>query len=457
MSLKGGLSISKDSQKIVRKAQKKIPWISQVIEKTGVALDLYPSINLLDRSCGGSQCHLCKGSRLLCGKSSCPLMARLYAYLKAGPLLDKDELAGDTPPGVFVGRIGYPYVYAGPMVPPIFGDTEVMDLPELWFGKSMDEILDLRFKLVRGKFRVDVRKPDDSGRLLDETRELALMNNSVETALKLSGRPRHTLVLGSQIQPMGPSARVERMRVGNGRVNRSIERAYYDSDLRAVEAVKEIYDDGIPVSKIQRGFSMGLFGVRDQRRLVPTRWSITAVDSLLSKEMIHRIKYFPRVNEYLLYESTYLDNRFEILMIPESWKYESMEAWYPGTIWNPTESQIFMLGDSESYHGRRGYARMGGCYYAARLAVNEKLCEERRQATVLVLREAHPGYIMPVGVWQVRENVRNALRSEPMRFDALKPALERIRDRLDIDLGTWIENSEILRDALTQTKITSFT
>jgi len=37
------------------------------------------------------------------------------------------------------------------------------------------------------------------------------------------------------------------------------------------------------------------------------------------------------------------------------------------------------------------------------LAVCDQLVKERRQATVIVLREARPGYIMPVGVWQVRE------------------------------------------------------
>jgi len=172
--------------------------------------------------------------------------------------------------------------------------------------------------------------------------------------------------------------------------------------------------------------------------------------------MMGEIRDFPAINEYRLYESTYLDNRFEILMMPEAWKYESMEAWYPGTIWNPTTSQIFMLSDWEPYQGRTSYAGMGGCYYAARLAVNEKLQKERRQAAVLVLREAHPDYIMPVGVWQVRENVRNALRQAPLVFDKMEDAMARIKKQLDIDLKVWIAHSQLLRDSLTQTKITKF-
>ena len=41
---------------------------------------------------------------------------------------------------------------------------------------------------------------------------------------------------------------------------------------------------------------------------------------------------------------------------------------------------------------------IGGCYYAARLAVNELLNKERRQAGVVIMREAHPGYIMPIRI-----------------------------------------------------------
>ena len=88
-----------------------------------------------------------------------------------------------------------------------------------------------------------------------------------------------------------------------------------------------------------------------------------------------------------------------------------MEAWYPGTIWNPDGSSAVIFSDWEGYDGRTTYTDIGGCYYAARSAVSELLMKERLQATVIVLREAHPGYIMPVGVWQVREIIPNLART----------------------------------------------
>jgi len=196
--------------------------------------------------------------------------------------------------------------------------------------------------------------------------------------------------------------------------------------------------------------------VKDQRRLVPTRWSITAVDSIISKEMMEKIKTFPEINEYRVYESSYLDNQFEILMMPREWGYEAMEAWYPGTVWNPNGKNILLFGDWEGYDGRTTYASIGGCYYAARLAVGELLRSERRQASVAVLREARPGYIMPVGVWQVRENVRNALRQKPHKYNTLNEALTRIGSQFQIPIKQWINKSMLLKNALFQKRLTDY-
>ena len=80
--------------------------------------------------------------------------------------------------------------------------------------------------------------------------------------------------------------------------------------------------------------------------------------------------------------------------------------------------------------------------------------KEKRQATVIVLREAHPGYIMPVGVWHIRENVRNAMKSKTLKFDTLEETLLRVAERLEIPINFWVENSDLLRENFTQKKLT---
>jgi DNA repair protein NreA len=429
-------------------------WLVDLIKR--VNSSAIEQHQIATRTQSNSLCVICKGARLLCGKTRCSLMLKVNYFLKSVPLMATEDIDGMSPPSVFIGRIGYPNVYAGPLVPPVHEDTAVYDLPEQWFGKSMDEIVGFRSLLVRGKHRVNVQKFNEAGKILEHTRELALFDNSVDIELNLTKKPRSSIYLDDDVQPFGPSATIRDLHVGNTRYNDKIEKAYYDTDLKATQAVIELYNRGVMVSKIQKAFSVGTFGIEKNRRLVPTRWSITAVDDIISKNLREKVKTFPVINEYRVYESIYLDNVFEILMIPSQWSYESMEAWYPGTVWNPAGTNIAVFSDWEGNNGRSTYAQIGGCYYSARLAICEQLQKERRQATAIVLREARPGYIMPIGVWQVRENVRNAMKQKPYLFNSLAKSLQFISGRLEIPLQRWILQSELLKRALFQKKITDF-
>lgn len=430
-------------------------WFFNLLDDSNIPFDLTEN-KIVTKTRGDSLCAICKGGKFLCGKTRCPLAVRFKFFSRSSIMLQSKDLDGASPPGVFVGRIGYPYVYAGPLVPPIHEDTSYYDQPESWFGKSIDEIVGFRSLLVRGKHRVHIKKFEDSGKIMEQTIDLALSVNPVDVELNLKKKPVASLVLDDQVQPYGPSALVKKMEISNSRWDQNIQKAYFDDDLNANEAVTSLFRKGTTVTKIQRAFSVGAFGIKQQRRLVPTRWSITAVDDIISKNIVQKIKDYHEINEYRIYESQYLDNIFEILMIPKEWSYEAMEAWYPGTFWNLSGSNILLFSDWEGFNGRTSYAKIGGCYYAARLAVGELLSKERRQASVIVLREAHPGYIMPVGVWQVRENVRNAMRQKPHKFDTLKEALTHLSTKFQIPIKEWIEKSILLKKALFQKRLTDY-
>ena len=432
-------------------------WLFDLLKNSGFAQDIkYDESLLTAKASKRGLCALCKGSKFLCGKTRCPIIVRVNHYLRTVPLINSEDIAGASPPSVFIGRIGYPYVYAGPLVPPVQEDTSLYDLPELWFGKTIDEIVGFRSMLVRGKHRVHVKKFEEAGKIIEKTRELALASKPVDVELTLKKKPRGFLVLDDEVQPFGPSAPIRDLNIGNPYWDHHVEKAYDDTDLRAAEAVLELYNKGVFITKIQRAFSVGAFGLKKNRRLVPTRWSITAVDSIVSKALMEKVKQFPELSEYRVYESRYLDSVFEVLMIPARWSYETIEAWYPGTVWNQYGRNVFLYSDWEDHKGRTTYAEIGGCYYAARLAVCEKLVDEKRQATVIIFREAHPGYIMPVGVWNVRETVRNAMKQKPLVYNTLSEALKRVASQLRIPLKRWIQNSELLQNILFQRRITDF-
>ncbi len=445
-------------RKILKKVQRELPWINHILSDEKVAGDLNPSApNLEIHVRDGSPCLICRGSRMLCGKTRCPAVTKLYSFLRVKNLVNSDKIFGSSPPGVFVGRIGYPYVYAGPLVPPVLGDTSLFDTPEKWVGKTIEEIIDFRTGLIRGKFLVNVKKPLSGERFLDRTLEIALSRDSVNTEVLFKRKPSGSFLFDDEVQPMGPSAPLLKIEVENPKVDRRIEKAHGDSDLRAEEAILDLYKGEVPVSRIQRAFSAGAFGLKRQRRLVPTRWSITAVDSSISRRLIEDdVKDKPVISEYRVYSFNYLGNRFVILAMPSKWRYEWIEAWYPGTLWNPQGGSIAIGSDWESYQGRTAYASLGGCYYAVRLAVAEALSRERRQAGVVAMREIHPSFIMPLGVWINRECVREALKQEGEKFDTLSEALTYVSSKFSISIDEWIKNSALLKDALYQERITKY-
>jgi len=400
-------------------------------------------------------CILCRGAKLLCGKQRCPVLVKFYSRAKVKPLTDSLNIDGSSPPGVFVGRIGYPYVSIGPLIPPLHGDTTLLDTPEMWLGKSIDDIVDFRSQLVRGKHLVHIRDLEGN-RIIEATREMALCTSPIDVEAEFLKKPSARLVLDDEVQPFCPTAPLKKIDVGNTKFDQRMEKANNDTDLLAKDAVLGLYKDGTLVSSIQKAFSVGSFGEGKARRFVPTRWSITAVDSMIGANLMEKMKDFPLINEYLVFESWQLDNRFLVLMMPKPWSYELIEAWYPNTVWNPFGKDVAIMSSSEGYEGRTTYAEIGGCYYAARLAVNEYLVKEKRQARVVILREAHPGYIMPVGVWNVRENVRAALLNAPRKCASMNEAFEYISTRLVIPKERWIKESAILKETLFQRGLEDF-
>ena len=383
-------------------------------------------------------------------------MIKFYSRQRTMPLIDMRQMAGSSPPSVFVGRYGYPKVDIGPLLPPEFGDTAIMDRPEMWGGKTIDDIVDFRFRLVRGKYRIDATDFARYGRVVDDVQELALAARPVDVEASFAQRPSGRIVLDDEVQPFGPSARMESLTVGNGRFERNLERSFYDTDMKAADAVVQAYRNGTLISEIEKAFSVGTMGIMRNRRFVPTRWSITAVDDIIGKDLLRTTKHYETIDDFRIYQWEALDNRWIVMLMPCTWRFELIEAWYPNTTWNPMGKTIDIISDCEFFEGRTEYAHIGGCYYASRMAVNELLIRERRTAGAVIMREAHPGYVMPVGVWNVRENVRAALRTEPFHYESLDRALDHVDRVMDIKRKTWIHHSGVMRDWIIQRRIEDY-
>ena len=362
------------------------------------------------------------------------------------------DFSGSSPPAVFVGRAFYPKVYVGILAPPHQTSTDILDSPEKWYEQkaSIEQILNYRSQLIYSRFKTStVKRP--SGKFIDITQELSMAKKPTGVEIRLRKSPRFTFSFDGWSQPIGNPAPLDNVILTeNPSVERKVDYIISDTDLKAERGVLELYQHEIPVSRIQKIFSVGLLGLKTQRKFVPTRWGITAVDDTIGKILIERIKDYQQSNEVFLFQNDYLANHFEILMIPENYQFEFIESWDLDKPF-PTISA-----DYESYFGRKTYAtNTHGGYYAARIAALEYLNKIKRQATILIVREIRPDYYADVGVWKVRETVRDAFNKPFEKFDTVSHAIKRICERMKIG-NKWMDKSNLLKNLKEQRKLKSF-
>lgn len=362
------------------------------------------------------------------------------------PLEGRQDVNGSSPPSIMVGRLGYPKVRVYPATPPTHGDTGWLEEPRTWLSMRLEDFLSSRLTLIRGSVIFKVNDPRNPPRQLHDIQVMAISSGPVDTELTLAKPIKGNVTLNEQEPPIGPSAPLRSIKLSTiPQPSRAVEKAYSDVDLKANDAVWMLYNSGIDVHVISRLMSVGAIGRGRARRLVPTRWSITAVDEEVSSRLINEVKNYPELSEYRVYVRRSNNNLFIGILAPHTWLYEWGEAWWPGSTWNTWGSEPVIEIDSEGYWGRDTYPSIGGCYYAARLAAAEALHSMHRQAAVILWREIYPGFNIPVGVWFVRENVRAMFKGSYVSFSSLDEALKFASSQLKLPLAQWASRSYVLR------------
>lgn len=384
-------------------------------------------------------------------KGKADYLKRLTASLDIRSAEVGAQMQGSTPPSVFIGSWNYPHVLAGPMVAPMHGDTSILDRPESWIPekKSQEDIIRYRLNLVRGKQQVRVK--DVQGRLAEKLQDIALARRPIESEARFHQPPRG-VSFSDEHAPFGPSAMMKSFHIDSVSWDRDLERAYHDTDLRAGEALWDLYKRGLEFSSLQKAFSVGAMGTGRRRRLVPTRWSITACDSAIGNHLLEEVRQNDPIDCYRVHEFYSLNNYYAVILLPTPWQYEWTEAFLQIL---GHEEMIFS--DHEANSGKKGYSRVGGCYYTCKMAVLEALARQREQAGALVLREAYRGYV-PLGVFNVRENVRGAMNQPAAEFCDLKAAMQHISTRLALPMTRFVKEGHLIREVMRsrQTTLNSF-
>ncbi|MGP8337516.1 MAG: Nre family DNA repair protein [Methanosarcinaceae archaeon] len=415
-------------------------------------------------------CVKCKGKGL-CGRPMCPILKRFRTIELISSNINSninsnvnsnvksksgDSIFGASPPSVFVGRYGYPSISAGPMIPPYVSGNDAMALedPQEWLKMEIGDIITSRSQLVRANTKVKVTDANSHDNpLLLKSQELALSKKPVDTEAWFSKPIKSELKFDGVLAPIGPSGTLKNFEIAeNPKVPKKVDYLVYDTDALAKDVVLELHNGNVQNEHITRLLSIGLLG--KVRRLVPTRWSITAVDDMTGKNYLHAIRDYRQIGDITLFNGESFGNHFEILFVPRSFSYELIESWLPRTVWSGNAAWIGS--DHEGIGGKKRYSSLAGGYYAARLGALEYLGRIRRQASVFMVREIRPDYWAPLGVWVVREAARQALKNTPQKFDSIELALADMSGRLRTPYADWMEKAEMLSNIRCQRTLDSF-
>ncbi len=366
----------------------------------------------------------------------------------------RKDFFGDAP-APFIGRYNYPNINVGVLSAVNPESKELLDSPKQWSAKNVPlrSIVQARSSLMNSRFPSTIKPKQD--KLNQLAQEVGLAAKSVEVELHVKDKPRFRLQTHQHAAPHGPNAELVKGKVtSNPHIPTKVQKAFDDPHLKSAAALTSLYNKGADENHLSQVLSVGALGIAKNRKLVPTRWSITATDDTLGKALWKEVRELPVRDSYALYQNKYLGNHYFVLLFPEVWSYELFET--------ATFALNSYSTDYENFYGRKTYAESTtGGYYTVKLAVLEKMKEKRKQGAALVVRFVTPEYEAPLGVWVTREATRKAMQSKPLLFNTkeslLKEVKEQIREKFRFDLSKFLARSILYKELSSQTKLFSFT
>ena len=140
------------------------------------------------------------------------ILSRWHESLsKYGNLFSSDSISGTSPPSVFVGSYNYPKVFVGPMVPPIHGNTELLDSPEKWKGKTLEEIINFRLRLVRGIQKIPIEQTE--GRYIENLQEVTMSSKPTDLDLIFKKNVSSNISISDESAPFGPVGEIKSAKI----------------------------------------------------------------------------------------------------------------------------------------------------------------------------------------------------------------------------------------------------
>lgn len=357
-----------------------------------------------------------------------------------------------SPPSIFIGsKLKYPEINVG-ILSPLEKDENswIYDDAKYWAENNfeIEQVLHLRNSLLNSRFRTKVTDARLNKKFLEIIRDVAISSKPVELEIELKNRIQSGHEKDKVLTPLGMNADFEKAKIiGNVQINQHLDKILND-ELKVSESMKILYENNFDEYSLSKILSVGVLGLKKDRRLVPTRWSITASDDIIGKQLLKKVREYKWLEDYELFYEEFMGNQYIILMFPNIWSFELFELYFPGSSWNPS-AEIKASTDFEGYEGRTKYAfNTAGGYYATRLPILKYLDSIKRQASVVVIRIETPGYWASLGVWVVRESVKKALNKK-IKFSSKRELLDSAKGiskiKYNFDAGNILKMSKLLK------------
>jgi len=374
------------------------------------------------------------------------------------------KLDSVSPPSVFVGsKLKYPLVNIGILSPlQREEDAWVYDNESYWAKNdfSIKDVVQLRESLLNSRFQSQVQDSRMNKRFVNLAQEIAIASKPVDVEIELKRKFDFRRKNDRVLTPHGMKAPLKKAKItGNVKVHRKVDSVVND-ELKAAEGIEILYKSNFSEYTLNKILSVGVLGLKKNKKFVPTRWSITATDDTIGKHVLKRVRDYKWIEDYGIFFGEFMGNQYLIMFFPDVFNYELFELYYPGSSWNPTKV-LKASTDYETFSGRKTYASntVGG-YYATRLPILEYLDSIKRQASILVIRLETPSYWASLGVWVVRESVRKAIARGMMKFGSKEELLEGLKKiakvKYDFDPNEILEKSRLLNQINTQQKLGSW-
>src|SRR3989344_1468016 len=206
--------------------------------------------------------------------------------------ITKSEFFSNSPPSIFVGRAGYPNRNVGVLTPPAkVEDAAMYDNQTEWAKQnvSIKDILRYRMNLINSRFRTNILSARGTNKFLDLSQQIGMAIKPVDVELELKRKIRLEFNLDPIAMPTGPKAALKKLTITeNPKIPEKVDKVVDDYDMKASDALAYLYKNNFDEKMLQQLLSVGVLGLKKNRKLVPTRWGITATHSTISNFLLER-------------------------------------------------------------------------------------------------------------------------------------------------------------------------